>query len=327
MDDLFESLIDYAINHDATDIHMTLKQQLIINMRIFGQVKHYLDFDYTTGSRLLNYLKFKSAININYKLMPQTGAFHFQHNEHTYFLRLSFLPGQDFESIVIRILNNHQSLSIDDLSPIKTFTRFIRQIASLSSGLFLVSGATGSGKSTTLYAMIDYIIAQGGRHIVTLEDPIEMVKDGCLQIEMNDAMGISYETTLRQILRHDPDVIMIGEIRDERTAALAITCALTGHLVLSTIHASNTHLVIKRLLNLGVKSTDLQDVLVGIASQKIIYDHKQHKIIILPEMMIKETINAILCEEKPKVVNTFSINARYLVAKGYISQALVKGLL
>ena len=110
--------------------------------------------------------------------------------------------------------------------------------------------------TTTLYAILDKIIEMGGRNVVTLEDPIEIVKEHCLQIEMNESLGIDYYNSLKQILRHDPDVIMIGEIRDEKTAKLAITCALTGHLVLSTIHASNSLLVIKRMLNLGINETD-----------------------------------------------------------------------
>jgi competence protein ComGA len=161
----------------------------------------------------------------------------------------------------------------------------------------------------------------GGKNVITLEDPIEMIKDHCLQIQINESLGITYFDTLRQILRHDPDVIMIGEIRDEKTAALAVTCALTGHLVLSTIHASSALLVIKRLLNMKVSLSDLQDILIGIASQKIKYDEKQHKVILLPEILTKKEIDVFLHDHEVKY-HTFKENALMLVNKKHYDRYL-----
>ena len=179
------------------------------------------------------------------------------------------LPGKDIDSIVVRILNNHRNLSLDELTVFKDVKDFLNQIVKLNAGLFIVSGATGSGKSTTLYTLLDTINKFEQKNIVTLEDPIEIKKSYCLQIQINDKLGITYNNSLKQILRHDPDVIMIGEIRDEQTARLAITCALTGHLVLTTIHSSNCLTTIRRLLNLGVLKIDVEDVLIGVMAQKI----------------------------------------------------------
>ena len=270
MDELFETIFFKALKADSTDIHFKLTDHLSIQFRVFGELQPYQEYEKTTGAKIMNYLKYKSFINVNYKMVPQTGAFHYYLNEHIYFLRVSYLPGMDFESIVIRILNNHENITINEISEIDDFTFYLNEVCYQKSGLFLVAGATGSGKSTTLYAILDKIIEMGGRNVVTLEDPIEIVKEHCLQIEMNESMGIDYYNSLKQILRHDPDVIMIGEIRDEKTAKLAITCALTGHLVLSTIHASNSLLVIKRMLNLGINETDLEDVLI------VEYDEEHH---------------------------------------------------
>lgn len=186
-----------------------------------------------------------------------------------------------------------------------------------------MAGATGSGKSTTLYAILDKIIEMGGRNVVTLEDPIEIVKEHCLQIEMNESMGIDYYNSLKQILRHDPDVIMIGEIRDEKTAKLAITCALTGHLVLSTIHASNSLLVIKRMLNLGINETDLEDVLIGVVTQRIKYDRKNRKVIILPETMNKNQIKTYFLDHTVSYPS-FKDNALMLIKEKHCDQYLFK---
>ena len=256
-------------------------------------------------------------------MVPQTGAFHYYINEHIYFLRVSYLPGMDFESIVIRILNNHENITINEISEIDDFTFFLNEICYQKAGLFLVAGATGSGKSTTLYAILDKIIEMGGRNVVTLEDPIEIVKEHCLQIEMNESLGIDYYNSLKQILRHDPDVIMIGEIRDKKTAKLAITCALTGHLVLSTIRASNSLLVIKRMLNLGINETDLEDVLIGVVTQRIKYDRRNRRVIILPEIMNKIQIKQYFVDH---TVNypSFKDNALMLIKEKHCDQYLFK---
>lgn len=321
MDELFEMIFYHAVCKKVTDIHLKLDKKLSIEFRIFGQLIHYDDLNNEEGSKLMNYLKYRSFINVNYRLVPQTGAFHYFINDHIYYLRLSYLPGLHFESMVIRILNNHNKITLNELSQIKEFTDFLKNICIIKSGLFLVSGATGSGKSTTLYAMLDRLIDMGGRNIVTLEDPIEMEKEHCLQIEMNEFIGIDYVGSLRQILRHDPDVIMIGEIRDEKTAKLAITAALTGHLVLSTIHASNALLVIKRLINLGIDKDDLEDVLIGIVSQKMKYDLELKKALILPEMLNRKEIKDYFNRRKINYL-TFRKSALYLIKEEYCSSYL-----
>ncbi|WP_455677685.1 ATPase, T2SS/T4P/T4SS family [Sharpea azabuensis] len=323
MDELFEKIIFHALKRHATDVHMKIDRQLDIEFRVLGKLEHYASYEIDIGHKIMNYIKYKSFINVNYKLVPQTGAFHYFIDNHIYFLRVSFLPGEHFESIVIRILNNHEKLTINELSLVKEFSGFLASICRQTSGLFLVSGATGSGKSTTLYAMLDRLIEMGGKNIVTLEDPIEMVKEHCLQIEMNEDLGINYHDSLKQILRHDPDVIMIGEIRDEKTASLAITCALTGHLVLSTIHASTALLVIKRMLNLGVSETDLEDVLIGIVSQKIKYDLKRKRVIILPEMMSRKAIMQYLHHDDFSY-QTFKQSALSLIAEKKCDSYILK---
>ncbi|MGX8680314.1 MAG: ATPase, T2SS/T4P/T4SS family [bacterium] len=313
MDELFETLIFKALQAKATDIHLKIDQRYLkVYFRVFGTMQFYHQYDQSEGQKLMNYIKYCAHINVNYKLLPQTGAYHYPLNDHMYFLRVSLIPGLNFESIVIRILNNHHRITLENLSQLNYFNSYLEGICDKKAGLFLVAGATGSGKSTTLYAILDRMIEKGGRNIVTLEDPIEMVKDDCLQIEINEQLGIDYETSLKQILRHDPDVILIGEIRDEKTAALAVTCALTGHLVLSTIHASSAALVIKRLLNLGIHRVDLEDVLLGIAAQRIKYDLTHQRVFILPEILMRNDIQILLASDAVNY-RTFKDNALTLI--------------
>ena len=269
MNELFTKIMHHALQKQASDIHILLKDNSSnISFRILGKLLLYQSFELEDGKKLMNYIRFKSNIDINHSKKPQTGHFNYLLNKHIYYIRVSSLPGKDVDSLVIRILNNHTTLSINQLSVIPNITDFLVAMTKNSAGLCIVSGATGSGKSTTLYTLLDTIYSKYQKNIVTLEDPIEIKKDYCLQIQLNEKMGITYEDSLKQILRHDPDVIMIGEMRDSITANLAITCALTGHLVLATIHASNCLTTIRRLLNLGVLAIDLEDVLIGIISQK-----------------------------------------------------------
>lgn len=290
MEELFERIIYHALKKNATDIHLQSKKLSTIHFRVYGQLELFEQINQNEMKKLVNYIRFISKIDLNYHLKPQTGHIQYFFQNKKYNLRISNLVGKDNETLVIRILNNHEQISILNLSKIYKVTYFLKELTKKENGLFVISGATGSGKSTTLYAMIDEIYRLYHKNIITIEDPIEIDKDYCLQIELNEKQGITYEESLKQILRHDPDVIMIGEIRDERTASLALTCSLTGHFVITTIHASNCINTIKRLENLGLSKLDLDDVLVGIMSQKIKYD-REHHLVVVSEFMEKENIN------------------------------------
>ena len=296
MNELFEKMIYRALNQNATDIHLLLKKDLKIQFRIFGELKKYEVMENERGYKLMNFIKYRSMIHTNYRLMPQTGNISINMNQKTYFLRVSYLPSLEFESIVIRILNNHELRSIEELTYQKEIQDYLYWLSLQNSGLFFISGATGSGKSTTLYTLLKQILSGARKNIITIEDPIEIHLDGCLQIELNEKIGITYHDTLKQILRHDPDVIMIGEIRDEKTAKIALTCALTGHLVLTTIHASNAPLSMKRLMNLGIHEADILDVVIGVISQRMKYDIQNKQAIVLSELMKKKDIEQYLKE-------------------------------
>lgn len=316
MDELFDKIIYRALKQKATDIHLVLKDELKIRFRVFGELKKYDVLGLEEGGKLMNYIKYKSFINTNYKLLPQTGDFKICIEGKEYNLRVSYLPSTEFESIVIRILNNHDILSIDQLTYQDGIRTFLHWLTKQSSGLFLISGTTGSGKSTTLYTILKEIIKQKSKNVITIEDPVEQHLEDCLQIELNDKLGITYHQTLKQILRHDPDVIMIGEIRDEETAKIAMTCALTGHLVLSTIHASNAPLSLKRLMNLGIDKVDIEDVVIGTMTQKMKYDQVQKQVIVLSELLQKDQIIDYLESGKVDYM-TFCKEAQNLIDQGF----------
>ena len=241
---------------------------------------------------------------------------HYIYQNQIYYLRISSLPGRELDSIVIRILNNHQQIALDKLTIFKETTVFLKHITTLEAGLFIVSGATGSGKSTTLYTVLKEILLHENKNVISIEDPIEIHLDECLQIELNEKLGITYHDTLKQILRHDPDVIMIGEVRDELTAKIAITCALTGHLVLTTIHASSALLSLKRLMNLGVHQIDICDVVIGAMSQRMKYDSQKEQVIVLSELMKKGEIKDYFEKQKISYL-TFDKAAKQLIKQGF----------
>lgn len=316
MEELFEKIIYRALLKNATDIHFLLKKHLKIHFRIFGQLLPYDSLNYEIGSKLMNYMKYQSSINTNYRLLPQTGDFKISIQNKNYYLRVSYLPSNDFESIVIRILNNKEILSIDELTYQSDMKKFLYWLIHQKSGLFLISGATGSGKSTTLYTLLKEMIHKFHINVITIEDPIEVHIEHCLQIELNEKLGITYQQTLKQILRHDPDVIMIGEIRDADTAQIALTCALTGHLVLTTIHASSAPLSLKRLINLGIHEVDIIDVTIGVMTQKMLYDKENQRMVVLSEFMKKEEIKDYLNNQQLHY-SSFQQQALKLIEEGF----------
>lgn len=320
MDELFEKILYKAIDCHVTDIHFYLQNEVKVSMRRYGVLQSYVTLDIDEGGKLLNFIKYKSLIDLNYRLLPQTGRFKYTVEDKSYDLRVSYLPSKSFESIVIRILNNHKKFSLIDISPLEEIRDYLIKIVNKKNGLFIVSGSTGSGKSTTLYTLIDLFIEKGGLNIITIEDPVEMHKTGCIQIELNERGGITYHDTLKQILRHDPDVIVVGEVRDEITAKLCITCALTGHLVLTTLHAPNSLLTIKRLMNLDISKSDLESVLIGVLCQRIKYINNE-KVLVLGELLNRKQVLNYL-NKKTINYNNFLINSKILIEEKKLDKSI-----
>jgi competence protein ComGA len=223
------------------------------------------------GERLISHLKFRASMDIGERRRPQSGSFEWTIDHHLYYLRISTLPTlKSKESLVIRLLPQKASMPLQKLSLFPFSSKKLLALLQHSHGLLIHTGPTGSGKTTTLYSMISHCTTQLDRHVITLEDPIEKENDQVLQVQVNEKAGITYSTGLKAILRSDPDVIMIGEIRDQETAQIAVSAALTGHLVLTTLHASDAKGAIYRLMELGIKWHEINQALIGITAQRLV---------------------------------------------------------
>lgn len=219
---------------------------------------------------LASKIKLKANMDITEKRKPQDGKIIVEYENGKYDLRVSSIPLVYGEKLVIRILYcDNFDYKLEDLGFSEEEIKIIRKIISLNNGLVLVNGPTGAGKSTTLFTMLKEIDSKT-LNITTLEDPVEIVLPNINQMSLNNKLNINFSTGLRSILRQDPDVIMIGEIRDEETAAMAVRASITGHKVYSTIHCKSAREVYARLENMGIKEYLLSDALVGIISQRLI---------------------------------------------------------
>lgn len=228
-----------------------------------------------TALQAVSRIKVLSDLDISERRIPQDGRFRVVLDQREVDFRVSIMPNISGEDAVLRVLDRKhltgqfQTLTLDGLSFEEDVKKFIRQSSKLPYGLLLVTGPTGSGKTTTLYAAISEINT-GLDKIVTIEDPIEYQLSGVLQIPVNERKGLTFAKGLRSILRHDPDKIMVGEIRDSETAQIAVQAALTGHQVFTTVHANNVFDVIGRFSNMGVDSYSLVAALTGIMAQRLV---------------------------------------------------------
>ena len=268
--DLVNKIILVAVKPRASDIHFDpLEDGLKIRMRVDGNLQDHTIIPKDSERNVVTRVKLISGMNITENRLPQDGAIKGRIDNIDLDMRVSVLPTNEGEKVVIRILDYSKSLEglhSLDFSPVN-FEKVLQMLA-VPNGIILVTGATGSGKSTTTYSMLQSLNHEE-TNIITVEDPIEMNIEGINQVQVNSEIGMTFAAALRSILRQDPNVILIGEIRDSETAQIAVRASITGHLVLSTIHTNNSLATIERLLDMDVERYLLSTALEGIISQKL----------------------------------------------------------
>lgn len=262
-------LIDSA-KRGASDIHFDpLEKHMKLRIRIDGMLVDYAEVPNEIKKNLITRIKIISGMNITESRLPQDGAIKATLKDMNLDLRVSCLPTSDGEKIVIRILDYTMSLNgLEHLGFSEGNYKKVLKMINEPNGIILVTGATGSGKSTTVYSILQRLNKEE-TNIITVEDPIEMDVEGVNQVQTNSEIGLTFASALRSILRQDPNVIMIGEIRDSETAKIAVRASITGHLVLSTLHTNNSLNTIERLLDMDVERYLLASSLTGIISQKL----------------------------------------------------------
>ncbi len=268
---LVNYIIVHAVRQRASDVHIEPgRKHTIIRFRIDGQLREVLrprrDFHAAIASRL----KVMAKMDVAEQRVPQDGGLHVVADKNEIDLRISTLPTVLGEKVVLRVLDRRNiTFNLDELGIPHRLLNPMKQMLARPYGLMLVTGPTGSGKTTTLYSAIE-LIKTVHRNIVTVEDPVEYQLELINQVHVNKMVSLNFPTALRSILRQDPDVIMIGEIRDAETAEVAIQAALTGHLVLSTLHTNDSAGAITRLLDMGVASYKIAAALVGVVAQRLV---------------------------------------------------------
>ena len=262
-------LVDSS-KRNASDIHFDPHDEfMLIRIRVDGALIDYAEVPNTIKKNLITRIKIISGMNITESRLPQDGAIKTTLQNIDLDLRVSCLPTINGEKIVIRILEYTMSQAgLETLGFTDNNYEKIVKMISAPNGIILVTGATGSGKSTTVYSILQRLNKED-TNIITVEDPIEMNIEGINQVQTNSEIGLTFASALRSILRQDPNIIMIGEIRDTETAKIAVRASITGHLVLSTIHTNNSLNTIERLLDMDVERYLLSSALTGIVSQKL----------------------------------------------------------
>lgn len=302
---LVNTLIESAYKRNASDIHIEPgKDYLIIRFRINGDLGLYTEMEMLYHRPVVTRLKLMGGMDIAEKRLPQDGKYRYESQEITTDLRISTLPSVYGETVVLRLLGNDRDSNLMDIRRLgmsETQEEIFGRMLKAPFGIILVTGPTGSGKSTTLYVALNRL---GAKKInrVTVEDPVEKVIPGVTQVQVNAKSGLTFAAVLRSILRQDPDVIMVGEMRDEETADIGVRAAVTGHLVLSTLHTNDCVSVIYRLKNMGIPFYMIAAALTGVVAQrlvKVLCPHCKRKV--LAESGTRHLIRELTGEEVEEV--------------------------
>jgi general secretion pathway protein E len=267
---LVNSLFFQAIKKGASDIHIEIHEKKgEVRFRVDGALKKHLDLEKSVANLVINRIKVISNLDISEKRVPQDGRTQVSISGKTLDIRVSVLPTYYGERVVMRILMQSESIpTLEQLGFVKETTEAFYKLLNHSHGMILVTGPTGSGKSTTLHACLQHI-ATPDKNIITVEDPVEYNAENIAQIQVNTKVGLTFAAGLRSILRQDPDIIMVGEIRDSETADIALRSALTGHLLLSTLHTNDATSSVSRLMDMGIENFLISSTLLGVLAQRL----------------------------------------------------------
>lgn len=269
--DILDQLIQEAHQLGSSDIHIEIyEQKCRVRIRIDGELVERYHLERSTYPSLVNKIKIRANLDIAEKRLPQDGRIFFQQNNQKFDLRVSILPTLFGEKVVMRLLSSDiGNIELSELGfeaeQLEDYLEGIKR----PNGIVLISGPTGSGKTTTLYATM-HLLNQTSRNITTIEDPIEYTLEGINQVQLKEAIGLDFSAAMRTFLRQDPNIIMVGEIRDRDTAEMAIRASLVGRLVLSTIHTNSAWGIIPRLVDMGIPAYLLADTLNTAVAQRLV---------------------------------------------------------
>lgn len=268
---IFDTLLSYAISEKASDIHIEVQsEEVIVRYRVDGALRDIIHMPRGIENALIARIKILSNLKIDEHRIPQDGRYKFSLDQDIVALRISIIPGFYGENVVMRILRESaRPLSLEELGISGSNLELIRENITKPHGMILVTGPTGSGKTTTLYSILN-IVNTVEVNICTIEDPIEYGINRVNQVQVNAKTGLTFAAGLRAFLRHDPNIIMVGEIRDQETAEIAVQAALTGHLVLSTLHTNTAAGAIPRFIDMGVEGFLLSSTLNIVIAQRLI---------------------------------------------------------
>lgn len=268
----FECLLRYLLEQSIADVHFIIESDSSKIMIRGNNKRMVMIAELTTKEmrKLMSFIKYIASMSLANAVM-ESGVLHYHLDEQLIDLRIAVMPMVDAELMTLRIHYQHQHADFDYLTNNQSHQKFLQELCHKEQGLVVFSGATGNGKTTTIYMLMNYMLRLG-KHVVSIEDPIEQKINGALQFEVNELAGRGYDAIIAQTLRHDPDVIVIGEIRSSSVAKSALRAALTGHLVITTIHAQSCRKVIQRLLDLGCNQDMLMATMVASIYQRLLTD-------------------------------------------------------
>jgi type IV pilus assembly protein PilB len=264
-------IIVNGIRDRASDIHIEPQEnQIRVRYRIDGHLRDVMEFPKRLRNEIVARIKVMAELDITERRRPQDGRLRVNYEGAPIDLRVSFLPTIYGEKVVLRVLGQTKNaVTIDDMGYHPTNLAAVKKMLGRSEGIILVTGPTGSGKTTTLYSFLQRL-NQPDRNIITIEDPVELRMGGITQINVNTRAGMTFTSSLRSVLRQDPDVVMVGEMRDHETVEIAVRAALTGHLVLSTLHTNSAAATLGRLIDMGIERFLLSETVVGIVAQRLV---------------------------------------------------------